>query len=159
MKFMHRVGIVGLSLVFSYCLDAQTLLSNGCSMSGSAKSARLKRLDISKDRFNLPTAHDLDTNITLAAVLNGGDDSHRWSTNRAATIEGYVFFVKPGGAETCNCHASDKTLYDTHIELTVGSLPSETAGSQQVIVEVTPRIRNLMEKQNIDWSTKTLKKT
>ena len=91
--------------------------------------------------------------------MNSGDDTHRWSTNRGATIEGYVFFVKPGGAETCNCHASDKTLYDTHIELTVGSLPSETDGSQQVIVEVTPRIRDLMNKQHIDWSTKTLKKT
>jgi hypothetical protein len=128
MKLMHCAGIVGLSLVFSYSLDAQTFLSNGCSLSGSAKSARLQGLDISKDRFSLPTAHDLDTNITLEAILNGGDDTHRWSTNRAATIEGYVFFVKPGGAETCNCHALDKTLYDTHIELTVGSLPSETDG-------------------------------
>ena len=159
MKLTRFMSVVYWLLILTCYVQAQTFLSNGCSLSGGSTNSRLKKLDISKNRFILPTKSDMDTNVTLQAILRSGNDEHRWSTNRAAVIDGYVFFVKPGGAETCNCKATDKSLYDTHIELTTGPLPSETDGSQQVIVEVTPRIRDIKKQKGVDWSTTALKKS
>jgi len=50
------------------------------------------------------------------------------------TITGYCVLVKEGGAETCNCKTTDKTKWDTHIEISQDS--KHTKGTDVVIVEV-----------------------
>src|SRR5205823_13818512 len=65
--------------------------------------------------------------------------------------------VKPGGVETCNCRSKDPAFRDTHIELTPDV--NLTDPQFRVIIEVTPRIREIMSKNNLDWSTGALKST
>jgi hypothetical protein len=114
-----------------------------------------KELNPLKIRFTFPKKDDIDENVTLAAMLAPGDDTGRFDSNKAATISGFVVKVKSGGPESCNCGAGKPIDMDTHIML---GLSNDAPKTQCVIVEVTPRIRLLMAKQDIDWSTETLKK-
>lgn len=102
-------------------------------------------------------AHNqIDPAITLSAMLAPGDDKTRWSSTSGAEVTGFVLDVKPGGGETCNCGKTDAAHIDARIELVLNS--TDTAGTQSVVVEVTPRLRAIMGASGTDWSTKTLRK-
>jgi len=75
--------------------------------------------------------------------------------DKAVEITGYVYDIKPGGVETCNCGTKDKLYLDTHIEITPND--KETGKDKRLIVEVTPRIRLAMQSKGEDWTTQTLK--
>jgi hypothetical protein len=114
-----------------------------------------KELNPLKNRFTFPKKDDIDADVTLAAMLAPGDDTGRFDSSKAATISGFVVKVKSGGKESCNCGAGKPIDMDTHIML---GLSNDAPRAQCVIVEVTPRVRLLMAKQDIDWSTETLMK-
>jgi len=80
-------------------------------------------------------------------MLVPGNDRDRRSDTSGGDIVGYVWDVKVGGIETCNCGATDPARRDTHIELVVD--PSNTAATDRVIVEVTPRWRQKMAAQGV----------
>lgn len=130
-------------------------LKADCPPEGNAARAGLQVLNKLKNRCIFPTEGDIDTNVTLKAMLQPGDDRARWQASRAARITGYVYEVKPGGIETCNCKAKEPDMRDTHIELLAD--PVHDSKMQRVVVEVTPRMRTLMKKQGADWSTKKLR--
>lgn len=127
-----------------------------CPPTGDARYAPVRALNILKRRMDAPTTKDIDTSVTLSAMLKPGEDHNRWNNDRGATIKGYVANVKVGGVESVNCHTHDPKYRDTHIELTL--TPMNDSESKHVIVEVTPQWREKMAKQGIDWSTKTLRK-
>jgi hypothetical protein len=129
-------------------------LFDGCPLEGDAQNASLKALNQLKNRTTQPMANQIDSNITLAAVLTPGNDINRWSSNQGAVVTGYVIAVKPGGPETVNCHAKDLPHTDTHIELALN--PGVTEGIKHMIVEVTPRGRALMASKGKNWSTPNL---
>jgi hypothetical protein len=129
---------------------------DGCGMDGSAKTANLKKLNQLKNRYTVSQDNQIDHSITLSALLAPGDDKTRWNSTSGAEVTGFVLDVKPGGGETCNCGKTDPAHIDTHIELVLNS--SDTAGTQSVVVEVTPRLRAIMATSGTDWSTKTLRK-
>ena len=129
---------------------------NNCPSIGQSTSARLQALNKSKNRYHLPSQKQFNRAVTITSILSPGNDSTRWSTSNAVEITGFVFEVKPGGDETCNCHTTDNSQLDTHIVLV--SDPNKTKGSQRLIVEITPRMRFLMMQQGIDWSTANIKK-
>jgi hypothetical protein len=157
-----RRPIILLFLCFSFLgASAQAPPSNmdvfdGCGMDGSAKTANLKKLNQMKNRYAVPQDDQIDHSITLSAMLAPGDDKTRWSTTSGAEVTGFVLDVRPGGGETCNCGKTDAAHIDAHIELVLNS--TDTAGTQSVVVEVTPRLRAIMGDSGTDWSTKTLKK-
>lgn len=126
----------------------------GCDPSSVTKNPTIIAADELKNREQAPD--QVNSAVTLQALLALGDDTDRFSTDDAATIVGYVRNVKPGGKETVNCKATDPDHTDTHIEI-VASVNDTT--SQPMIVEVTPRLRYLAGLQGIDWSTTALKKT
>jgi hypothetical protein len=128
---------------------------HGCGMAGTAKPAAIKAVNRLKNRYTPPGDTDIDTAVTLKAMLKLGDDTDRFDEEKGAEIVGYVYDVKPGGKETCNCGATDSELRDTHIEL----VPSPTLNDKthRVIVEITPRLRAKMAEQGEDWSTDALK--
>lgn len=128
---------------------------DGCGMEGTAKTANLKKLNQLKNRYTPPQDNEIDQSITLSAVLAPGDDRTRWSSSRGAEVTGYVLDVKPGGGETCNCGKTDPAHRDAHIELV---LNSTDAGTQSMVVEVTPRMRAIMGNSGTDWSTQTLRR-
>lgn len=110
-----------------------------CPPQGDAKSARVAALDVLKNREDMLTP--INPEITLQAILAPGDDTNRFSTDSAAQITGYIAEVKPGGYESCNCHAKDLAHRDTHIAIVAD--PKDFGNPRRyVIVEVTPRTRH-----------------
>jgi hypothetical protein len=127
----------------------------GCPLEGSAVQEYRKESNRKKNRITEPTPTDVDSAVTIAAVLQDGDDADRWSDARAASIVVYVVDVKKGGEETVNCGDRAIAHRDTHIDVV------EDSGGQRkvvrMIVEVTPRWRAFRREQGEDWSTPALK--
>jgi len=126
-----------------------------CGMEGTAKRDNVKAVNGLKNRYTPPTDADIDPDVTLAAMLAPGDDIDRFDWSKAATITGFVIDVKPGGNETCNCGAGAQIDRDTHIELALSEDAPET---QRVVVEITPRFRQQMSANGIDWSTPEIRR-
>lgn len=126
-----------------------------CDMHGSANEHRPEyRLNEYKNRYSLPKENDYREEITLSQLLLSGNEND-FPIDKAVIITGYVFNVKMGGIETCNCKAQDEDHRDTHIELTPDD--QRTQHQQRLIIEITPRIRTIMSMKGLDWSTQALK--
>lgn len=130
-----------------------------CSLEGDPTRSGRNYAEISglnelKNRYHAPTARDVDSSVTLARVLDPGDDETRFDEHRGALVEGVVDAVKVGGVETVNCKARDPKYRDTHIEL---SLRMRAAETERVVVEITPRWRSAMAAHGVDWSTEALR--
>ncbi len=158
---MHKllVPFFLLSICISNSYGQQTISINGidCDMHGSAHPERPEyKLNEYKNRYNFPRKNDYDNEIKLHQLLSSGDED-QFPIEKAIILTGYVFDVKMGGVETCNCKTKDEAYRDTHIELTPDD--RHTGPENRLIVEVTPRIRAIMAAKGIDWSTETLKST
>lgn len=136
--------------------DVITIDGRPCGMHGSAKEKEAYTLNAFKNRYTAPRAGDLDTSITLRTLETSGDPN-QFSPDKAVVLRGYVYNVKMGGVESCNCETKDPDLRDTHIEL----VPDEmhTGAPFRVIAEVTPRLRAIMRERGIDWSTAALRRS
>jgi hypothetical protein len=143
---------------FAAAIQAQDVYVNAdgeeCGMDGTATSDKHKALNRLKNRWVFPTEADIDANVTLAAMLEPGEDHERWSTARAARISGWVVKVKGSGGESCNCGMTKSLDTDTHIDI---ALTPDADKTECVVVEVTPRIRKMMADQGIDWRSSLLK--
>lgn len=137
-------------------LTVESNVFDSCPPEGNPIPAAIKALNRLKNRSAEPMPSDIDSSVTLAAMLAPAtDDSHRFDAGRAAEIVGFVYDVIPGGRkETCNCGKGDPVHRDSHIELVLS--PSDTAAIRRVIVEVTPRWRAAAKQRGIDWSTTSL---
>jgi hypothetical protein len=124
-----------------------------CAASGTpGSSAKIKALDLLKNRNAAPKEEEIDPLVSLQAMMAPGADYTRFDSNKGATVQGYVMSVKLGGTESCKCKATNPIDRDTHIAL---SLAPGAPEKQWVIVEVTPRLR-LQMKGKADWSTNAL---
>ena len=126
-----------------------------CPLEGSAKTDRLKQLNILKNRTKLDPGNNYNAKVSLAGMLEKGNDTDRWSHNTYVKVVGYVKDVKVGGVETVNCKAKEKDLRDTHIDLCLE--PNSYEKSKNVIAEITPRLRKMMLEKGIDWRTSTIR--
>ena len=154
-----KLLIVSLLFISSLPAVAQLTINTDmgpCGLHGKAKK-NTKEYDPNalKNRYKLPAESDMETQISLEQLMNSADPN-AFQQDKAITLTGYVFNVKVGGIESCNCKAKKVQYRDTHIELTPDA--DHTDSNFRVIVEVTPRLRNLMSKKGINWSTATLKK-
>lgn len=131
--------------------DPRDVPPDQCPLQGSARSEKGQALNQLKNREAAPRPEELDPNVTLDAMLAPGDDQGRFDESKGATITGWVVDVKQGGhPETANCGSMSLLYTDTHITvgLTAGAPETET-----IVVEVTPRWRQRMLGQGIDWTT------
>ena len=119
----------------------------GCAGSGDATDPVQVAFNQAVNRSDLPQAPDFDANATLSALLKGGDDTTRWSSGRAAAVDGYVLAVERGGAEGANCHG--RAGYDTVLE--IGATPG-AGRAERFLAKVTPRLRALATANGQDWS-------
>lgn len=152
--------VFALQFLFSVLVYPQdTILIDGrpCPMVGTATQPSFQELDMLKNRYNFPTPADFDNSVTLEKILRPGPDEGRFNEQKAAEVTGYVVDAKIGGVEQCNCGTTSKAFRDTHIEIALDD--QHTAETQRVIVEVTPRLRAIMEQKGIDWSTDNLSST
>src|SRR6266550_8382816 len=111
-------------------------LRNYCPQSGVAFNKERREFQQLKNRTALPLQADFDTRVTLATLLQPGDDQSRWANSRAAQLEGYVVAVYSGPLESANCYCRR----DVHIML--GPRP-DSLGHELVVLEVTPRMETV----------------
>jgi hypothetical protein len=126
-------------------------LARNCPSAGIALTSNARRLHRLKNRTAFPQSADFDSRVTLDALLQPGDDRDRWSTGRAARVQGHVIDVAYAGPEATNCFHPCRR--DIHILVAVRK---EAAKNEQVVVEVTPKLRDWAMQQGIDWSEETL---
>lgn len=141
-----------LALLIGLLVALSLILSRNCPNAGFALSSNARTLHRLKNRTVMPQPPDFDPNISLNALLAPGDDTYRWSTQRAARIEVYVLDVANARPEATNCYLPCRR--DIHIVVAdrKGAPPNE-----QVILEVTPNMREWAARQGWDWSEPTLR--
>ena len=139
------IVLVGLIVVW-------LVLGRNCPSAGLALTARARSLHRLKNRTALPQAADFDANVTLAALLQPGDDTNRWSTNRAARIQGQVIDVAYARPEATNCFSPCRR--DIHILV---ANRTDAPKQEQVVVEVTPNLREWAATNGTDWSEERLR--
>ena len=130
---------------------AWLILARNCPSVGIALTSRARSLHRLKNRTAFPQAADFDSRVTLDALLQRGDDTNRWSSDRAARIQGYVIDVAYARPEATNCFSPCRR--DIHI---VVSTRKDVPKTEHVIVEVTPNLRDWATGQGVDWSEQTL---
>lgn len=128
------------------------VLALNCPSAGIALTSRARQLHRLKNRVAPPQAADFDPRVSLDELLKPGDDTTRWSTDRAARIQGQVIDVAYARPEATNCFSPCRR--DIHIVIANRKGAPKT---EQVVLEVTPNIRDWAGQQGIDWSEQTLR--
>jgi len=140
------------AVIAGVLIIASLILSRYCPSEGIALTSKARALHRLKNRITIPQATDFNSQITLSELLKPGDDSSRWSIQQAARIEGYVIDVANARPEATNCYLPCRR--DIHINL--ASHP-DAPQNEQVVIEVTPNIREWATQQGLDWSETTLR--
>src|ERR1043165_1640223 len=141
------IGVVVVVLITLWLALARNWPSAGLALTSRARN--LHRL---KNRIAFPQAADFDSRVTLEALLQPGNDTNRWSVERAARIQGEVIDAAYARPEATNCFSPCRR--DIHIVI---ANRRDAPKSEQVIVEVTPRFQDWANSQGIDWSAETLR--
>ena len=148
-RFSPRI-IVPLAIV-ALLTTLWLIFALNCPSAGIALTSRARHLHRLKNRTAFPQPADFDSRITLDALLQPGNDTNRWSTDRAARVQGEVIDVAYAGAEATNCY--NPCRRDIHILI---ATHKGAAKKEHVVVEVTPNLFDWAAGQGIDWSEKTL---
>jgi hypothetical protein len=154
MRFLKNSRRIALVFIFSAALIATAafILKHHCPASGIAFSTERRELHRLKNRTGIPHPSDFDTAVTLAKMLQPGDDRERWSATRAARVEGYVVSIANGPIELTNCYLPCSRDIHIHIGLQPDAPPRE-----QLVLEITPRMQEWARHQGRDWSEETLR--
>lgn len=138
-------------VVLAFVLMVWLVLALNCPSAGIALTSRAASLHRLKNRTAFPQAADFDLRVTLDALLQPGDDSNRWSNERAVRVQGQVIDVAFARPEATNCF--NPCERDIHILIA----SHQGAGkNEHIVVEITPRLRAWAATQGIDWSEATL---
>jgi len=129
------------------------LLCTQCPEIGIALSEESRDFHRLKNRTTLPQTSDFDNSFALGKVLERGDDTDRWSTSRAGTLDGYVVTIGNASVELANCYVPCSR--DIHVNV---ALRPDAPAREQIVLEVTPRMRSWASRQGLDWSEKTLRR-
>ena len=140
------VGIIVALLIMSWLVLAQNCPNAGIGLTTAQRA--IHRL---KNRTAFPQPADFDSRVTLDHLLQPGNDRDRWSTDRAARIQGYVIDVAYAGAEAANCF--NPCRRDIHILI---ANRKDATKTEQVVLEVTPKLSDWATAQGMDWSEQTL---
>jgi hypothetical protein len=141
MRRLSRLLLIALALLFIIWL----ILALNCPSAGIALTTRARDLHRLKNRTSIPQTTDIDAKVTLGALLQPGNDSNRWSTDRAARVQGEVIDVAYARPEATNCWNPCRRDIHILIATRIGA-----AKREHVVVEVTPNL------QRGDWSENTL---
>jgi hypothetical protein len=139
MKLVARLVLIAVTLVAVLFV----LLRDYCPKFGFALNKQRSDFHQLKNRLALPQQSDFNSLVTLERLLQPTDDRSRWSTSRAAQVEGYVVSVESGPLEAANCYCRR----DMHIMI---APRLDAAPREQVVLEVTPRIKATKQAQTLD---------
>ena len=143
--------LLAVGVVIALLLAAWLVLARDCPSAGIGLTSGRRNIHRLKNRTAFPQAADFDARVTLDALLQTGDDRHRWSTNRAARVQGQVIDVAYAGMEAANCFSPGGR--DIHILI---ARRDGARKQEQVVLEVTPKWRAWAATQGMDWSEETL---
>src|SRR4051812_43124091 len=145
-------SLLAAGIIAAVVLIAWLLFALHCPSVGIALTANARNLHRLKNRTAFPGEADFDFRITLEAMLEPGDDRNRWSTERAASIQGEVIDVAYARPEATNCFSPCRR--DIHIVVASRKAASKI---EQVVVEVTPNLRDWAAQQGMVWSEQALR--
>src|ERR1700704_5056766 len=91
-------GLLGIALLLA-CTTEEGAFP-GCPVKGDAARSGVRTLNQLKNRVAAPSAPDIDSAVTIEAMLAPGDDRGRWSERRAAPAGGSAGQGQRGGRET-----------------------------------------------------------
>ena len=91
-------------VVIALCAIVFVALRNYCPQSRVAFNKERREFQQLKNRTAFPIQSDFESGVTLATLLQPGDDRSRWANSRAAQLEGYVVAVYSGPLEAANCY-------------------------------------------------------
>ena len=128
------------------------ILLRNCPNAGIALTSKARTLHRLKNRTGIPLDSDFDSGVNLTEVLAPGDDSSRWSTQRAARIEAYVIDISYARPEATNCYLPCRRDIHIHVANRQGAPKNE-----QVVLEVTPNLQEWAARQGWDWSETSLR--
>ena len=138
--------------------DTLVVGDKSCPIQGSADNEEDIKRNMLKNRWTFPTVFEIDTNFTWDKLFDEGGDPRLFDQSKAGRLRGYVAFVTQQNAESCNCYFKEKEFSDIHIHIAQNK-EALSLKWQHVIVEITPRLRELMKIQKKeDWTLKKLKK-
>jgi hypothetical protein len=146
-----RLIILFAILIAALLATAYFAGSRHCPSDGLALTQQTRAFYRLKNRTAPPQPTDFDSSVTLERLLLPGEDRARWSTSRAARVEGYVVSVAAGPLEFTNCYVPSRR--DTHIHI---GLRPDSPPSEQVVLETTPRMEDWARDQGWDWSAVSL---
>jgi hypothetical protein len=144
-KLLLFAAVVAVFILFGL------VLARNCPNAGIAFTSTARNLHRLKNRTAFPQVSDFDPEITLDALLQPGDDRNRWSTDHAARIQGEVIDVAYARPEATNCFSPCRR--DAHILI---ANRKGAAKNEQVVLELTPNLREWATARGIDWSEQTL---
>lgn len=150
MTIRTRISLT-IAVVVGVLTAATIFFSRNCPSTGFALTDNARELHRLKNRTQIPHAVDFDSRVTLNALLEPGNDADRWSTQGAAKISGYVIDVAYARPEATNCFV----LFRRDIHILV-AIKKDASKSEQVVLEVTPGLRDRAVKQGLDWSEASL---
>ena len=150
MSIRTRISLT-LAVVLAVLLLATLFFSRNCPSTGFALTDKARQLHRLKNRTQIPQANDFESRVSLNALLEPGNDTDRWSTERAARISGYVIDVAYARPEATNCFVPFRR--DIHILV---ANRKEATKSEQVVLEVTPNLRDWVSQRGLNWSESTL---
>jgi hypothetical protein len=125
---MRYLMIMGMLLVTVACFAQKK-----CPQRGNSTNKSFQYNDSLKNRTVLGDSLIV---VSLDSLLKGGDDRGRFSARQFIQTTGYVQYMRPGDAETCNCLSKDPKKWDLHLFLST----SDTAKDMKsmLVVEFTP---------------------
>jgi hypothetical protein len=141
----RKRALVFIAIVVVALLILWLVLAKNCPTAGIALTTNARNLHRLKNRTSIPKASDFDPTVNLNDVLRNGDDSSRWSIDRAARIQGEVIDVAYARPEATNCFSLCRR--DIHIVLSTRKGAPKT---EQMIVEVTPTFQQSMTGWSLD---------
>ena len=150
--FTKRRTLLSIVISVVVLITVWLILARNCPNAGIAFTKHARQLHILKNRTAIPKSSDFDSRITLNSLLQSGDDKDRWQTNHAARIQGEVIDVAYARLEATNCFSPCGR--DIHI-LIATQKPARK--NEQVVLEVTPNLRDWAAKQGIDWTEASLR--
>ena len=149
--FTKRRALLLVSIIIAGTIAVWILLALNCPSAAIALTSRARQLHRLKNRTTFPQLAEFDPQVSLDELLKRGDDSNRWTITRAARIQGEVIDVEYARPEATNCFSPCRR--DIHIAV---ASHKGAAKNEQVIIEVTPNLREWAQSQGVNWSEKTL---
>ena len=150
MTIRTRISLT-IAVIVGVLTAATLFFSRNCPDTDFALTDNARVLHRLKNRTQIPQLLDFDSRVTLNALLEPGNDRDRWTLQRADRISGYVIDFAYARPEATNCFVPFRR--DIHILV---ATKKDATKSEQVVLEVTPNLRDWAFKKGLVWSESSL---